>query len=85
MKISEAVEALTRQYMQENDWPRRRAARKALAVVRRKLRGVELPSAEVMLRRFSRREMWWRALRIAVAAAERLAWVILGAGLGRLL
>lgn len=36
MNLSEAVTALTQQYMREKDWPERRARRKALAVVRRK-------------------------------------------------
>ena len=83
MNLRDAVEALTQQYMRENDWPVRRARRKALAVVRRKMRGVVLPPAHVLVRRVARREMAWRTLRIAVATVERIAWVVLGMGLGR--
>lgn len=77
MNIREAVEALTDQYMRENDWPHRRAMRKALSVVRRKLRGVTLPPGAVQ------RSIWRDiAFEWCVKWLPRAAWLLLAAGMG---
>ena len=88
MNLSEVVEQLTQQYMRENDWPARRARRKALSVVRRKAGAVkwnELPPPAVVARRMFWRELRGRILGVLPAAGIFLCGVAVGLMIGILL
>ena len=86
-ELGDLIERLTENYMRENDWPRRRAHRKALAVVRRKARGLWTERSPVQrgIAKTIRRLHWSVLFTRGWPWAEKVLWLIVGAGIGYVL
>lgn len=79
-ELERVVEQMTETYMRTNNWSRRRARRKALAVVRRKVGAIRWNEKTAVKIRgvMARRDFAGRLLRGSVWVAERVAWALIG-------